>query len=77
MYIALIKDSVRPSYWIPDSEITNCCVCYQKFSDMSPLHHCRDCGHGVCQECSQNYKPVVYRGWDKPVRVCDTCFNTD
>ncbi|XP_050469652.1 zinc finger FYVE domain-containing protein 1-like isoform X1 [Bombus huntii] len=68
-----IKDTVRPSYWVPDSEIVDCCVCHQKFSLSLTLHHCRDCGRGVCQNCSQHRKPVPHRGWDNPVRVCDLC----
>lgn len=70
---SFIKDAVRPSYWIPDSEVESCCICYHKFSVSLPLHHCRDCGRGVCHECSKNRKPVPYRGWDNPVRVCDSC----
>ncbi|KYN07727.1 PREDICTED: zinc finger FYVE domain-containing protein 1-like [Cyphomyrmex costatus] len=70
---SFIKDSVRPSYWIPDSEVVNCCVCERKFSDILSLHHCRACGRGVCQECSQHRKPVPHRGWDHPVRVCNAC----
>ncbi|CAK9798899.1 Zinc finger FYVE domain-containing protein 1 [Anthophora quadrimaculata] len=70
---SFIKDTVRPSYWIPDSEVVNCCICQKKFSISLPLHHCRDCGRGVCQGCSQHRKPVPHRGWDKPVRVCDSC----
>lgn len=37
------------------------------------LHHCRQCGCGVCDECSKTRKHVPLRGWDTPVRVCDTC----
>lgn len=74
---SFIKDTVRPSYWVPDSEVTGCCICNQKFSPMLSLHHCRDCGRGVCQECSQHRKPVPHRGWDKPVRVCDSCIKID
>lgn len=77
IYIAFIKDSVRPAYWIPDSEIINCYVCNRQFSATLPLHHCRECGRGVCQECSQHRKPVPHRGWDKPVRVCNACIKTD
>lgn len=36
-------------------------------------HHCRACGQGVCGPCSTHIKPVPSRGWDHPVRVCDTC----
>ncbi|XP_076669844.1 zinc finger FYVE domain-containing protein 1 isoform X2 [Andrena cerasifolii] len=74
---SFIKDTVRPSYWIPDSEVVNCFICYQKFSDTLPLHHCRDCGRGVCHDCSQHRKPVPHRGWDKPVRVCYSCMKLD
>jgi len=72
-HTAFIKDSVRPSYWIPDSEVINCCVCDRKFSAILSLHHCRACGRGVCQECSQHRKPVPHRGWNHPVRVCNAC----
>ncbi|KAJ8938584.1 hypothetical protein NQ318_013638 [Aromia moschata] len=41
------------------------------FGPLLPLHHCRDCGKGVCEDCSNARKPVPLRGWDKPVRVCD------
>nr|KAF7435923.1 hypothetical protein H0235_004114 [Vespula pensylvanica] len=74
---SFIKDTVRPSYWVPDSEVVGCCICNQKFSPILSLHHCRDCGRGVCQECSQHRKPVPHRGWDKPVRVCDSCIKID
>ncbi|RLU22735.1 hypothetical protein DMN91_005013 [Ooceraea biroi] len=70
---SFIKDSVRPSYWVPDSEIVNCNVCECNFSARIPLHHCRACGYGVCHGCSQHRKPVPHRGWDHPVRVCDFC----
>lgn len=70
---SLIKDSVRPSYWIPDAEVVSCCVCEREFSGVLSLHHCRACGRGVCQECSQHRKPVPHRGWDRPVRVCNAC----
>ncbi|RZC41060.1 FYVE domain containing protein [Asbolus verrucosus] len=54
----MIKDTARPSYWTPDNEC---------------LHHCRDCGKGVCDKCSTTRKPVEIRGWETPVRVCDLC----
>ena len=41
------------------------------------LHHCRQCGQGVCDGCSRGRKPVPLRGWDTPVRVCDVCINVD
>jgi hypothetical protein len=41
------------------------------------LHHCRQCGKGVCDDCSRFKKSVPLRGWDSPVRVCDACKVTD
>lgn len=75
---SLIKDSARPSYWVPDCDVKECCVCGCSFSPpRHPLHHCRDCGGGVCPNCSTNRKPVPHRGWLNPVRVCDRCLKKD
>ncbi|KAG7175604.1 Zinc finger FYVE domain-containing protein 1-like [Homarus americanus] len=68
-----LKDSTRPSYWIPDEIIKNCIVCEREFGTRLALHHCRACGQGVCDGCSPNLKPVKERGWDHPVRVCNNC----
>lgn len=74
---AWIKDSARPSYWVPDTDIRECCVCNESFCGPSnvrtPFHHCRDCGGGVCASCSAQRRPVPHRGWSEPVRVCDKC----
>lgn len=102
----LIKDSARPSYWVPDRdrEANFCCVCTKPFGTAEALisnatgsssstpellndsseivasgigdrrrHHCRSCGQAVCDDCSQNRRPVPERGWNSDVRVCDTC----
>lgn len=85
--INIIKDSARPDYWVPDSEITKCSVCDKDIgNNMSTsqsssnsqdmctrVHHCRQCGQGVCNACSSTRRPVPHRGWDTPVRVCDDC----
>ncbi|KAF4520072.1 hypothetical protein B566_EDAN007929 [Ephemera danica] len=71
----LIKDSMRPDYWIPDADIHECCSCKTPLpTSKQRAHHCRDCGQGVCHSCSGNRKPVPRRGWDTPVRVCNNCF---
>ncbi|XP_018333746.1 zinc finger FYVE domain-containing protein 1 isoform X2 [Agrilus planipennis] len=69
----IIKDTARPSYWMPDNECDKCCCCENPFGPIFPLHHCRECGKGVCDDCSNTRKPVPYRGWNTPVRVCDNC----
>lgn len=71
--IGFIKDSARPSYWTPDHELTACAVCAKEFGTRRPIHHCRSCGMGVCNECSTHRRPVISRGWESPVRVCSTC----
>ncbi|KAK3597426.1 hypothetical protein CHS0354_040164 [Potamilus streckersoni] len=73
----MIKDSARPEYWVPDSQIKNCCVCEQTFGQKLAIHHCRACGQGVCENCSPNKRPVPMRGWDYPVRVCTKCERKD
>lgn len=71
--IELLKDSTRPSYWIPDEMVKSCTVCEKEFGPRLALHHCRACGRGVCNKCSPTLKPVKERGWDQPVRVCNNC----
>ncbi|TDG42344.1 hypothetical protein AWZ03_011232 [Drosophila navojoa] len=36
-------------------------------------HHCRRCGQAVCSNCSKRRMPVLERGWQTDVRVCDAC----
>ncbi|KAF6205701.1 hypothetical protein GE061_019874 [Apolygus lucorum] len=72
---SVIKETARPTYWVPDSEARECCVCSTPFSPTGiTLHHCRSCGGAVCEGCSTGRQPVPHRGWDTPVRVCNTCY---
>lgn len=79
--ISVLKDSARPEYWVPDAEISSCSVCDRGLGATattgsqgnSRVHHCRQCGRGVCGSCSATRRPVPTRGWDTPVRVCDDC----
>lgn len=75
MILGYVKNSARPAYWIPDENIKKCLDCNQKFGIKLKIHHCRACGHGVCENCSPNKRPVPLRGWDYPVRVCNKCLN--
>ena len=70
----IINAAARPSYWIADSDILTCACCDYKFRFMDSKHHCRACGQGVCGKCSSRKCAVPARGWQYPVRVCDTCF---
>ncbi|CAL1279685.1 unnamed protein product [Larinioides sclopetarius] len=75
--LGFIKDSARPSYWVPDHELTHCHACKTEFGPKVSKHHCRACGEGVCHDCSKSRKPVHSRGWNYPVRVCDTCISSE
>lgn len=68
-----VKDVARPDYWVPDQDITQCHQCSKTFTAAMSKHHCRACGQGVCGPCSTHIRPVPSRGWDHPVRVCDSC----
>lgn len=75
--LGVIKDSARPDYWLPDSQISNCGLCKQEFNELVTIHHCRRCGGGFCSECSTKSLPVPERGWgDASVRVCDKCYGS-
>lgn len=73
--LGVIKDSARPDYWLPDSQIDACGLCKKEFNELVAIHHCRRCGGGFCHECSTKSMPVPERGWgDASVRVCDKCY---
>ncbi|XP_053577779.1 zinc finger FYVE domain-containing protein 1 isoform X2 [Bombina bombina] len=71
--LGFVKDAARPSYWVSDSEITNCHSCKKLFTPNMSRHHCRACGQGFCEPCSNCRRPVPSRGWHHPVRVCASC----
>lgn len=69
-----VTDKMRPTYWRPDSEIIHCKGCTANFERLDlKKHHCRNCGEGFCSSCSKHRMPVISRGWDAPVRVCNGC----
>ncbi|RVE56155.1 hypothetical protein OJAV_G00233490 [Oryzias javanicus] len=71
--LGLVKDAARPAYWVPDQDVHCCCECRREFLPRLTIHHCRACGQGVCDDCSQQRRLVPSRGWDHPVRVCNSC----
>mmetsp|Transcript_14750 Transcript_14750/g.22931 ORF Transcript_14750/g.22931 Transcript_14750/m.22931 type:complete len:564 (-) Transcript_14750:617-2308(-) len=68
-----VKGWTMPAYWKADELITHCHACSTNLSNEK--HHCRRCGEGFCEDCSSQKTPVPDRGWDKPVRVCDACYD--
>jgi len=73
----------RRRKWQPDSANPNCHECDKAFTFTKRRHHCRRCGHVVCDACSQGRRyvrfPANSRNIDEEntgrdqVRVCDGC----
>ncbi len=55
--------------WMPDEEVSACCVCRRKFTLFLRRHHCRMCGRIVCAYCGPIRGP-------RNVRICPTCNGT-
>ncbi|EGD81136.1 hypothetical protein PTSG_11174 [Salpingoeca rosetta] len=59
----------------PWAEGEYCQECNVKFGTRTRRHHCRHCGRVLCDKCSQKKTPIVKFKLDKPVRVCNVCFD--
>eukprot|EP00048_Salpingoeca_helianthica_P024465 m.32567 g.32567 ORF g.32567 m.32567 type:complete len:472 (+) comp9402_c0_seq2:1355-2770(+) len=55
--------------WMPDEEVSACCVCRRKFTLFLRRHHCRVCGRVVCAYCGPIRGP-------RNIRICPTCNGT-
>uniref|UniRef100_A0AAY5F5R9 Ankyrin repeat and FYVE domain containing 1 n=1 Tax=Electrophorus electricus TaxID=8005 RepID=A0AAY5F5R9_ELEEL len=54
---------------------SNCYECTAKFGVTTRKHHCRHCGRLLCHKCSIKEIPIIKFDLNKPVRVCDICFD--
>uniref|UniRef100_A0A4W3ID53 Ankyrin repeat and FYVE domain containing 1 n=1 Tax=Callorhinchus milii TaxID=7868 RepID=A0A4W3ID53_CALMI len=54
---------------------SNCFECVAKFGVTTRKHHCRHCGRLLCHKCSTKEIPIIKFDLNKPVRVCDICFD--
>uniref|UniRef100_A0A0P4WJ56 FYVE-type domain-containing protein n=1 Tax=Scylla olivacea TaxID=85551 RepID=A0A0P4WJ56_SCYOL len=52
-----------------------CMECGTKFGLATRKHHCRHCGRILCNRCSDKDVPILKFSLNKPVRVCQTCFD--
>ena len=58
--------------WVADHEVNSCSVCDVGFTLFLRKHHCRRCGHVVCDHCSKA-RLAVPPAYIQRVRVCDDC----
>uniref|UniRef100_G5E7E6 Ankyrin repeat and FYVE domain containing 1 n=1 Tax=Loxodonta africana TaxID=9785 RepID=G5E7E6_LOXAF len=54
---------------------SNCYECTAKFGVTTRKHHCRHCGRLLCHKCSTKEIPIIKFDLNKPVRVCNICFD--
>ncbi|KAF7206584.1 ankyrin repeat and FYVE domain containing 1 [Nothobranchius furzeri] len=54
---------------------SNCYECAAKFGVTTRKHHCRHCGRLLCHKCSIKEMPIIKFDLNKPVRVCEICYD--
>ncbi|KAL3198483.1 hypothetical protein MRX96_014303 [Rhipicephalus microplus] len=63
-------------HWVRDEGGDSCLSCGVRFSFAERRHHCRNCGQLFCSRCSRFESEISRLRILKPVRVCQTCFNS-
>lgn len=70
-----IKSAIEKKVeWVNDKHVSVCDNCYEQFTLTNRKHHCRECGNVFCGKCSNYWKPLPLLGYNKPVRLCITCY---
>lgn len=61
------------SQWVPDYATKKCMIrpCSSVFTFSNRRHHCRMCGHVICQKCSSQRHPKTL-----DLRICTTCYRS-
>jgi hypothetical protein len=66
--------------WIIDKDVPKCLICNTPFGLLTRRHHCRNCGHVICGNCSthraviRQLKDELTSFFSRPEsRVCDLC----
>ncbi|XP_060584910.1 uncharacterized protein LOC132740860 isoform X2 [Ruditapes philippinarum] len=61
------------SSWQPDQEAQSCPLCKVKFGGLKRRHHCRQCGHVVCNKCCNVKIPLPQLAIEEPEKICESC----
>lgn len=75
LVVPLLRNIAKCPDWIPDESVSSCSSCQMGFSVATRKHHCRHCGLIVCSNCSAQSIPLPKFDMNKPVRVCQLCFD--
>jgi hypothetical protein len=68
-----------PPLWAGGTDRKECAICYHSAGLLYKIHHCRNCGYYVCNNCSKkdwpaSMLPKTYvPDKEAVVRVCDSC----
>ncbi|XP_056639998.1 rabankyrin-5 [Diorhabda sublineata] len=68
----LLDTLSQPAPW---TTTDSCQECGKHFTLTVRMHHCRHCGRALCTKCSEKEVPILKFGENKPVRVCNVCFD--
>lgn len=73
-----LAEANAPPIWSGDGDPLECHLCQRSHGVFRPLHHCRNCGYYVCDNCSDKYWPSsmipeCYHYQETLVRTCDSC----
>mmetsp|Transcript_30192 Transcript_30192/g.43133 ORF Transcript_30192/g.43133 Transcript_30192/m.43133 type:complete len:415 (+) Transcript_30192:36-1280(+) len=60
--------------WVVSADVDNCIICDIEFGWMFRKHHCRACGHVVCDTCSSQKALISEIELVGPLRVCSLCY---
>ncbi|KAH9503961.1 hypothetical protein Btru_067460, partial [Bulinus truncatus] len=64
-------DAEKAPSWKDGETCTRCRV---QFTVVQRKHHCRNCGEVFCGKCSSKSSIIPKLGFEREVRVCDSCF---
>uniref|UniRef100_A0A2C9JRS2 Hepatocyte growth factor-regulated tyrosine kinase substrate n=1 Tax=Biomphalaria glabrata TaxID=6526 RepID=A0A2C9JRS2_BIOGL len=64
-------DAEKAPTWKDGETCTRCRV---QFTLMQRKHHCRNCGEVFCGKCSAKSSLIPKLGFEREVRVCDSCY---
>ncbi|GFO17365.1 hepatocyte growth factor-regulated tyrosine kinase substrate [Plakobranchus ocellatus] len=65
-------DAEKAPSW-KDAE--TCTRCRVQFNLVNRKHHCRKCGEIFCKSCSSKTSTIPKLGFEREVRVCDSCYD--